>query len=78
MKHTVILLAALVSIGFTSCKKEFICECKKITDNTLDIRYPVNSVRKGDAETKCESYQFKQNNSLQKGVDCMIVDGDSE
>jgi|GEM_PF-6325964 hypothetical protein len=72
MKHTVILLAALVSIGFTSCKKDYICECRKITNDELDIAYPVNSVRKDDAETKCESYQFKQNNSLQKGVDCMI------
>lgn len=30
MKRVIVILAVLVTIGLTSCKKEYMCDCKRI------------------------------------------------
>lgn len=60
MKNLSILLAsaALVAFSFTSCKKDYNCDCTYTwTDGTTtDYSYPLLKMKKGDAETACTAY----------------------
>lgn len=71
MKYSVILMA-LACIGFTSCQKDYTCECKYVKDQSLYISYPVNSVREDDAKTKCTSYESKLAANGETGIECLI------
>lgn len=61
MKKISIKLAALVFITLTtSCDKEYKCECV-LTDKTTGQKstnnsYPINSTKKSEAVTKCNSH----------------------
>ena len=52
-----LIIVAALSVGFMACDKDYICKC--ITNSTLieDAEFEVNSLRKGDATTKCREYQ---------------------
>ena len=59
MKSTITALALLLTLGLTSCKKEFTCECQKIrtddqgnTTTTQDGVYTYKDTRVR-AESKC-------------------------
>ncbi|MFT6137285.1 MAG: hypothetical protein ACJASM_001603 [Salibacteraceae bacterium] len=47
---------ALFAASFTSCKKDYICECTigGVLDNSLNIP----KAKKADAEAACTAYQF--------------------
>lgn len=50
-KVTSIALIALFAIGFTSCKKDYTCECT--LDGTVIASYTYTKVKKNDAESAC-------------------------
>lgn len=53
MKKVMILAAALFAVSFTSCKKEYTCECT-YTNTTLNSTSTIKSTKK-DAEDKCNT-----------------------
>lgn len=55
MKFSLILsAAALVAFSFSSCKKDYTCECKW-DDSDQTTEYEYKNVKKKDAEEACES-----------------------
>ncbi|MDE0770858.1 MAG: hypothetical protein OSB25_01470 [Salibacteraceae bacterium] len=54
-KILAICSVALFAASFTSCKKDYICECKidGVVDNSLNIQ----KAKKADAEAACINYQ---------------------
>lgn len=62
MKKSIIALAALVTLGFASCKKEYTCECQKTrtgssaTVSTDDGQYTFKDTR-ARAESRCNDQE---------------------
>jgi hypothetical protein len=50
-----IVAVVLVSLSFTSCKKDFTCECK-FTDTTRNFSIDIKSKLKNDAKVICADY----------------------
>ena len=50
-----IVAVVLISFSFTSCKKDFTCECK-FTDTTRNFTIDIKSKLKNDAKVICADY----------------------
>ena len=53
MKKALLALVALVSIGFTSCKKDWTCTCTDSTTNTTED-FTISNSRRPEASTACK------------------------
>jgi hypothetical protein len=54
-KLSLLSIAALfVATTFTSCKKDYTCECTDKIDNTVD-KFEYKKVKKADAEDACNT-----------------------
>ncbi len=53
-KITMIAVAALLAVSFTSCKKDYTCECKYPNNSGLNSSSVIKTT-KSDAKTKCET-----------------------
>lgn len=52
-KFAPIAAIALFAVAFTSCKKDWTCECK---DDTGEVtNYPITNVKKSDAKKSCDA-----------------------
>ena len=63
MKRPIIAIVAILGLGLASCKKEYTCECKRITTNddgssttTPESTYTFKDSR-ARAETKCNDME---------------------
>lgn len=56
MKKTLLIAIALISIGFTSCKKDWTCSCTDSSGETFE--YQINNSRKPEASTACNLFEF--------------------
>lgn len=56
MKKILLVAVALVSLGTTSCKKDWTCTC---TDNTTGDKteYPIGNSRRPEASLACDIYE---------------------
>ena len=54
MKKALLAFVALVSIGFTSCKKDWTCTC---TEGTTTVDYTISNLRRPEASTICTTYE---------------------
>jgi hypothetical protein len=72
MRNTLIL--AVVCLCLSSCDKKYTCECisENKADSSSNTSFPVNSVRKKDAQDKCASYQNQVNIALSKTLLCNL------
>ncbi len=61
MKKSLLIAVALISITFTSCKKDWTCSCDDGNGGTSDIT--ISSTTKPLAKTACEGY----NGSIRTG-----------
>lgn len=48
-----IAMIALLAVSFTSCKKDWTCECKD--ENGEVDNYPIKDVKKADAKKSCDA-----------------------
>lgn len=64
MKKALLFAIAIVSISFTSCKKDWTCTC---TDNVTGESYdmPISNARKPEASTACTLFELS-------GEDCKL------
>lgn len=64
MKKVLLIAAALVTIGFTSCKKDWTCTC---TDDTTGESYDfeISNSRRPEASTACNLLEVS-------GEDCKL------
>lgn len=53
-KFAPIAAIALFAVAFTSCKKDYTCECKGGT-GVPDMNYEYNKQKKADAEAACKT-----------------------
>ncbi|MEZ5016415.1 MAG: hypothetical protein R2800_05130 [Flavipsychrobacter sp.] len=68
MKKSILFVAALLAIGFTSCKKDYTCECKETSTGTILSSRTINNT-KALAKTECETSNVV---SSSVGVSCNI------
>jgi len=54
-KFLAICSVALFAASFTSCKKDYVCECT--VDGVVDNSMNIPKAKKADAETACSLYQ---------------------
>lgn len=55
MKKALLIAVALVSLGLTSCKKDWTCTCTDRQDGTVE-EYPINGYKRPLATTACKAY----------------------
>ncbi|MAZ35956.1 hypothetical protein OAA90_04470 [Salibacteraceae bacterium] len=56
MKKLITLFSiALFASTFTSCKKDYTCECK--IDGVVDNSLPLSNMKKDDAQASCDFWQ---------------------
>lgn len=57
MKKALLIAVALLSIGFTSCKKDWKCVC---TDSTLGEtdEFEIKNARRPEASTWCNTFDY--------------------
>jgi hypothetical protein len=53
-KFAPIAIIALLAVAFTSCKKDWSCECKD-KDGNVDFTYTYPKVAKSSAKTSCDA-----------------------
>ncbi len=53
-KFAPIVMVALLAVAFTSCKKDWSCECKD-KDGNVDFTYTYPKVAKSSAKTSCDA-----------------------
>jgi len=46
-------IVVFVATAFTSCKKDYTCECK-FSQGTPDINIPIEDAKKADAQDACD------------------------
>ncbi len=51
-----VLAAAFGALTFTSCKKDYTCDCKVNGESV--IKYDIKNAKKKDAEAACEGYSI--------------------
>ena len=51
-KATILAAAAFVVASMTSCKKNYVCECKSATGN---YTYDLGKIKKSDAKDACNA-----------------------
>lgn len=56
MKKAILIAVALISIGFTSCKKDWTCTCTDADGDTWDI--PITNSRRPEASTACKLFEY--------------------
>lgn len=66
MKKSILFVAALLAISFTSCKKDWTCECTDST-GTVATSSTISNSRKPEAKTACEAQ-----NLLGTGYNCSL------
>lgn len=54
MKKTLLIAIALVSIGFTSCKKDFKCVC---TEDNETFEVEIQNSRRPEASLACSAWE---------------------
>lgn len=59
MKKLVILGAIALSTTFVSCKKDFVCSCRGVSDD----KYTISNTTKGDAADTCDNYETEKRKS---------------
>lgn len=64
MKKLLFIALAFFAIGFTSCKKDWTCECKDPTSGEV-FSYQINDARKPEASLACDVYKVAD-------IDCSL------
>lgn len=54
-KLTLLAAAAIITLGLTSCKKDYTCTCTEPGITTADV-YAFNDLKKKDAEAACDTW----------------------
>lgn len=67
MKKATLITAALLSIAFTSCKKDWTCECKDDSTGDVLTESPISNSRQPEAKLACEGL-----NVYGAGVTCKL------
>ncbi len=57
MKKALLIAVALISIGFTSCKKDWKCVCSDSTLGTTD-EYDIKNSRRPEASLSCDALEI--------------------
>lgn len=69
-----LLIVAIAAVAFTSCSKEYTCECvTPATDATNQMNY--KTTRKSHAQTLCTDWESRQRSAVagqQSNVECTI------
>lgn len=72
MKKAVLALAALVTLGLASCKKDYTCECEYDNIGTTETEsFTYNEKTKSDAVDMCSEKEEELNGTF-TDVDCNI------
>ncbi|GAB4303006.1 MAG: hypothetical protein Kow0068_25480 [Marinilabiliales bacterium] len=56
----IVLFLGIIAV-FTSCKKDWTCECTltdSATNTTTTTTYTINDATKSDAQTSCDAYEL--------------------
>jgi hypothetical protein len=64
MKKSLLIAVALISITFTSCKKDWTCSCTDPEDGTV-VDIPITNQTKPLAKTACSTYELA-------GISCKL------
>lgn len=56
MKKALLFTIAIISISFTSCKKDWTCTCTDRMDGTVE-EWPINGFKRPLATTACKAYE---------------------
>ena len=56
MKQALFIAIALISIGFTSCKKDWACSCTDSNGDTWE--YEISNARRPEASTACNLFEY--------------------
>lgn len=67
MKRVIFIF--FVGLAFTSCKKEYVCQC---TTKNSSTEFPVNVLKESDAVQRCARYQDTYNANLDSNYTCSI------
>ncbi|MNU69524.1 hypothetical protein D3C71_589100 [compost metagenome] len=67
MKKFVLFVAAAATLGLTSCKKDWTCECTFDGETTST---PINGKTKKDAEAQCEGKASIGGITVSTGSNC--------
>lgn len=67
MKKFTLITAALLSIAFTSCKKDWDCECKDNDTGEVLLESSISNSRQPEAKLACEGF-----NAYGSGVTCKL------
>lgn len=64
-KITTFALVALLAVAFTSCKKDYVCNCNysTISGTQLNNEIPMGKETKKKAKADCDDYQENYNNT---------------
>lgn len=57
MKKSLFIAVALISIGFTSCKKDWTCACRDNTLGEMD-EYTIKDSRRPEASLSCDALEI--------------------
>jgi hypothetical protein len=67
-----VALLALVTLGMTSCKKDYTCDCKDGSNQQFDTQtYPNTSLT--DAKRSCDARESFWRNNAQPSANCTIL-----
>ena len=66
MKKTILLIPVFVITIFTfsSCAKEYACECDATSINMGVETYKIRDTKRSEAKTKCEAYEEGRNGAV--------------
>lgn len=67
MKKLVLISTAMLTIAFTSCKKDWTCECKDDSTGEILTESPISNSRQPEAKLACEGL-----NAYGAGVTCKL------
>jgi hypothetical protein len=72
MKKFVLFVAAAATLGLTSCKKDWSCDCTYTDGNgaTQTTKTPINGKTKKDAEAQCEGKASVGGITISTGSNC--------
>ena len=71
MKKFVLFVAVAATLGLTSCKKDWTCECSYTYDGETETEsYAINGKTKKDAEAQCEGKASVGGFTVSTGSNC--------